>query len=398
MGWNQEQWADGRWPMAADLDSAFPDVPVVCSRIDGHAFWVNGAALQAAGISNSNGVLVDAEMDAIWKVLPALPREVIEQQLITASRAFAAQGVTEVHDMDVAPEIVEITRELAEQGKLAVRVQSFVSAQQNEWSTAGLLPAGGELQRTAGIKLYADGAVGSHGAAMLEPYSDSPSSGTLLLSATEIAERVILAAEAGWWCAAVHAIGDLAVRTVLDAFEIVRSHPSGREILLRVEHAQHVSSHDVPRFAQLNVVASVQPTHAISDAAMAESRLGSARLADAYRWRTLRDAGARIAAGTDAPIEHHSALRTLHAFVSRTPALAQAPWQPHETLTMDEALAASTAWAHEAADVSYRRGRIEVGMDADLVVLDRDPRVVGKGLMEGVKVLATFMAGNLQTT
>ena len=394
MGWNQELWKDPTLPGISALDNAFPDRPVTASRVDGHAIWLNKAARERAGISEDTAVLIDEEMDPVWAAMPDLTDEQIENRLLLAGAEFAMNGITEVHDMDVAPRIVEISRRLAETSKMPVRVQSFVSSQHDEWDKAGLLPAAGEQQRTAGIKLYSDGALGSRGAALLAPYQDDPDNvGRLLLSSEQIVNSCRKALDAGWWCIAVHAIGDAAVRTVLDAYETVRGWEDGQDVVLRIEHAQHTHADDVKRMADLNVFACVQPLHCTDDAAMAEARLGNDRLNDGYRWRSLLDAGVRMAGGSDAPIASHDVRKSLHAFVNRIPQGAKEAWQPHECITIDEALQAFTVDAHASADVDYRRGTIEIGADADLVILDRDPRTTPPKELADIKVLATFMAG-----
>ncbi len=393
MGWNQEQWLDASEPTVSDLDQLFPTIPVVCSRIDGHALWVNSTALKIAGIPQCSGVLVDNAAAPVWAVLPTPSDEALRQYIHAAADAFLSAGFTEVHDMDVSSRILGVMREMAEQGALPIRVQSFVSAQENNWLTDGVLPAGGEMQRTFGVKMYADGSLGSRGAALLEPYLDADTSGFLLLDSESIAQRCAAAIEAGWWSIAVHAIGDRAVREVLDAFSNVRRMPGGSDVLLRIEHAQHVHPSDVPRFAQWNVIASVQSTHAVSDAFMAEHRLGIERLKWAYRWKSLLEAGVHIIAGSDAPIEPVSAIRTLTSFVNRIPLGMSRPWQPQEAITIGQALKASTEWAHAAADVLYRRGSLAVGMDADLVIVDRNPEHIAAEELSEMSVVATFTAG-----
>ncbi len=184
----------------------------------------------------------------------------------------------------------------------------------------------------------------------------------------------------------MHAIGDAAVREVLDAYTIVRSWPDAQDLVLRIEHAQHMQATDVTRCADLGVFACVQPSHCTSDASMAERRLGADRLGDAYRWRSLLDAGVRLAGGSDAPIESASVLAGLADFVGRR-------WQPHERITIDEALQAFGRTAHASADVDYRRGTIALGFDADVVVLDRDPTTCAPEELASIRVLATFMAG-----
>lgn len=388
MGWNQEKWTDGRMPNASDLDAAFPDVAVVASRVDGHSMWVNSEALRRAGISGSNGLLVEDERDPIWKALPAPSPTELQARITAAANACIEKGVTEVHDMDVAPSVVAVMREMAETGKLPIRVQSFVSAQHAEWQEAGLLPAGGEIQRTAGIKLYADGALGSRTAAMLSPYTDDPeNTGIATLTVEQITAAVRAAIDAGWWCVAIHAIGDAAVRTVLNAYEVVRSWDDGQDILLRIEHAQHVHPDDVQRFSDLKVMACVQPTHWVSDDAMAKVRLGTDRQSWAYRWRSLLDRGVVVGAGSDFPIEDVDPLAGISAFITRPTS---------ESLTIEQAIHAFTIDAHRTADMEYRRGRLEVGYDADLVILDRDPFTTPTDEIKNIRIMATFMAGQLR--
>lgn len=389
-GWNENNWDNPRLPDATDLDAAFPDVPVICYRADGHAAWVNSCALRYSGYSHASGLLVDSDVEHVTRVIPGPDRTEIEQWLIKGSELFAAAGVTEVHDMDIAPDVVGITRELGEQGKLAVRVQSFVSAQHFEFYHHGLLPAGGEIQRTFGVKMFADGALGSRGAALLQPYSDRPdTSGTLLLTSNDIYKRTMQAIDDGWWSVAVHAIGDRAVREVLNAFEQVRNTAGTPDTVLRIEHAQTVAPDDVRRFADLNVIASVQPVHAVSDAAMATDKLGTDRLRTAYRLRSFLDNGIKVITGTDAPVESVSALQTLDACMTRTHAAGLAN---DECISADDAMRSAGVWAHSAAHVDHRRGTLAVGMDADFTVLDR-PLVVTTSNADNVHVLATFMAG-----
>ena len=355
--------------------------------------WVNAAASASAGIRHQP-IQIDDEMLPYWDALPSPSPEEIARRIERAGAEFAKNGITEVHDMDVHPDVVEVMRSIAETGRLPMRVQSFVSSQQQEWNTSGLLPAAGEIQRTAGVKLYADGALGSRGAALLAPYTDAgDTTGIALKSREELVAACRAAIDAGWWCVAIHAIGDAAVRTVLDAYEEVRSWDDGQDILLRIEHAQHVAASDVQRFADLHVFACVQPSHCTSDAFMAEKRLGTERLSDAYRWRSLLDAGVGVAAGSDAPIEPPSVLNGLRDFALRIPKGGSDTWQPQECLTIEEALTAFTQTAHASADVDYRRGAIEIGNDADVVILDRDPRTCSPEELDGIRVLATFMAG-----
>lgn len=399
MGWNHEQWSVPQLPSRADLDRVSDTVPIVAMRVDGHAMWVNSAALRAAGIepSNHSGMLIDDEMRPIWSIQPTSTHDEVREQILAATTEWVRHGVTEIHDMDVAPHWLDAFRELAESGHLPVRVQSFVRGQHNEWSDEGLLPAGGELHRVAGVKLFSDGALGSRGALLRTPYTDLPDTrGIELLSVDEMITRMRDIVDAGWPAIAVHAIGDAAVRNVLDAYAVIRSMPGGEEMILRIEHAQHVAPEDVQRFTQLGVIACVQSSHCISDATMASKRLGSERLAWSYRWRSLRDAAVTFTGGSDAPIEPPSVLDGLRAFVHRVPYGHTASWYASECITTSEAVQAYTSDAHRASGMEYRRGKLEVGFDADLVVLSHDLVAEASLIPEEVVVRATFTAGRLR--
>lgn len=399
MGWNHENWDVPNLPTREALDVCSPAVPVVAMRVDGHAMWVNTAALNAAGIDPTNhpGVLIDDAMQPVWDAMPASSIAEVRQQVLAATAEWVRHGVTEIHDMDVAPVWLEVFRELAESGQLPVRIQSFVRGQHREWIREGLLPAGGELHRIAGVKLFADGALGSRGALLRSPYTDDASThGIELLSVPELTERMIEIVEAGWPCIAVHAIGDAAVRNVLDAYRVVRDHPSGSDMILRIEHAQHVAPEDVVRMAEMNIIACVQSSHCLSDASMAEKRLGSDRLSWSYRWRSLLSTGVTITGGSDAPIESPSVLEGLHAFVHRIPRGHDASWCSAERISCSEAVDAYTSVAHCASGMEYRRGRVEVGYDADLVIVSHDLCADEDGVPDGVVVRATLTAGRLR--
>lgn len=399
MGWNQERWSSKQLPSRDDLDRCSSVIPIVAMRVDGHAMWLNAAALRAAGLdpAGHSGILVDDAMRPVWSAMPASTREEVREQILRATNEWVQHGVTEIHDMDVAPVWLESFRELAESGHLPVRIQSFVRGQHREWIESGLLPAGGELHRIAGVKLFADGALGSRGAYLRSPYADDDTTqGIELLSVETLISRMREIVDAGWPSIAVHAIGDAAVRNVLDAYELVRELPDGRDTILRIEHAQHVHPDDVHRFARLGVIACVQSTHCCSDATMAEKRLGADRLSWSYRWKTLIDAGVTMTGGSDAPIETSSVLDGLHAFVHRTPYGLSTPWMPSERITSQQAVDAYTSLAHHAAGMEYRRGALRVGFDADLVVTSHDVCERSDSMYDNIRIQATFTAGRLR--
>lgn len=395
-GWNHELWSDASLPSRTTLDEAFPNVPVCATRIDGHCAWVNRVALEEAGIdpSGHNGLLIDDDMLPVMNVMPEYSDETIREFIIRAAAICSEHGITEVHDMDVSEAAARITRELAESGKLPIRVQSFVRGQNGEWLEHGLLPAGGEFHRMAGVKLFADGALGSRGALLSAPYTDDINNlGIEVVSVEHMLTQCNSALDAGWQAIAIHAIGDQAVTNVIDTYEALRKRDDASEVILRIEHAQHVQPEDVERMKNLNIVACVQPTHCISDAVMAEKRLGQQRLPWSYRWRSFLDAGVHIGAGSDFPIEEPSVLAGIDAFVRRIPRGMQAPWQEHECISHQEALYAFTEGAHRTVGMDYRRGKLEVGFDADFTIIDCDLRSCKPEEILGSNILATFTAG-----
>ncbi len=412
MGWNQELWDLPEMPDRRVLDAVLPDTPVYLRRIDGHAIWVNSAALRVTGIDENtpdpiggivqkrsdgslSGILIDNALYVVWDKLPVYSEEQERALVLSALTECASQGITEIHDMDVHPRIASLVRGMAENGTLKCRVQTYLSGQNGEWLEAGLLPALGEFQQTIGVKFYADGALGSRGAALLEEYSDEPGNkGLMLITEQELYTKARAAVEQGFHVAC-HAIGDAANRMVLGVYRRLRNEGiADQNTILRVEHAQTVNALDLPLFHELSVVASVQPIHCTSDASMAEKRLAE-RCRDAYRWRSILDTTAHLCAGSDFPIESSSVIAGIDAFCNRIPFHGVEAWQAQERITVQEALAAYTSEAHRAADMHYRRGSIAVGFDADCVVLDRDITRCSAADIRETKVVATYCGGQL---
>lgn len=410
MGWNQELWPSKQYPHARLLDEAFPDTPVCLRRADGHAAWVNSAALAIAGITDKTkdpaggrivrderhraiGILVDTAMNLVQKHIPAPSEEQNRKMILAATQECSRLGFTEIHDMDVHPNFLPLYRDLAEKGTLPVRVQSYVSGQNDEWLIDRLLPAGGEFLRVYAVKLFADGALGSRGALLLDPYSDAPSThGLALLGEEQLEEKVRTIIEFGW-NVAIHAIGDAANRMVLNTYTAMRKKGiADDQVVLRVEHAQIVHPDDQSAFGKYGIIPAVQAVHCVSDAPMAEQRLGDRR-SYAYPWRSLRNNGAILAGGSDFPIESADPLLGIDAFCRRVPFGQTVAWNPAECLTRDEALDAYTCWAHEASDMSYRRGRLKPNYDADFVVHDTNLLMCADGDVTTTRVLATYTAG-----
>lgn len=392
-GWDQNDWADapaGGWPRAVDLD-AISTRPIALRRVDGHALWVNHAALTAAGIDSStpdpaggrivrgpdgspDGVLIDNAVDLV-KIPDPTPDQ-REARVRAALTALAAVGLTGVGDMGEDDASLAILTRLDDAHALPIRVWAYLDPTSD--AAQRLLTTGpwrGDHLAVVGIKAYGDGALGSRGALLSAPYSDEP--GTVGLAVTpadglaDLAERTLGAGGQ----IAIHAIGDEGVHVALDAFEYAEHrHPDRVDSRPRVEHAQVVRPDDIARFAKLGAIASMQPTHATSDMAWAESRLGPDRIGWAYAWRAMLDAKVHLAFGSDFPIESPDPGKGLWAAVTRTDAAGNPPggWHPDQRLTMDEVIAAFTKGAAYAVHDEDRLGQIAEGRPADLTVWKRD--------------------------
>lgn len=413
-GWNQERWALGRFPTAAELDAAHAERPAWLVRVDGHAGWANSAALKAAGITratkdppggrilrdpagNPTGILVDAAMQLVERVVP--PPSAGERELALAAglKHLASLGITGVHDMGVTPADWALYRSFGDEGRLTLRITGYAAGMEAMEAISPLRPTGWLYQdrlRLQGIKLYADGALGSRGAWLLAPYADEP--GTRGLQFLDDARMKNLFSRANFlgYQVAVHAIGDAANRQALDSFAEIRP-TYGDRFRNRIEHAQVIATDEIPRFAQLGIVASVQPIHATSDRMMAERRLDHGRLQGAYAWASLLKAGAHLALGSDFPVEPANPWLGIHAAVTRQDGEGQPAggWRPAEALTREQALAGFTRWAAWAGLADDRVGGLEPGRWADFLLLDRDPLAVPAAELREMVVLETWLAG-----
>ena len=421
-GWDQNLWPGKEFPDARSLNRAVPDRPVASSRVDGHALWVNEAALRAAGIESStrdpeggrilrrpdgspSGVLIDNAMELVSKVVPVPSAADRERWFLAGAATCARAGLTEVQDASgYGAESVAALERLAARGVLPIRVYATVSPDAKD--LPGFLARGariggpGDFLTVRAVKAYADGALGSRGAALLADYADeSGRRGLLVTPPDRLAEIARDARKAGWqlW---IHAIGDRGNRIALDAFEqAAESIPEAPEGSRRprIEHAQVVAPEDFPRFPRLGVIASVQPTHATSDMVWAEDRLGPSRITGAYAWQKLRKAGALLAGGSDAPVESERPLLGFYAAVTRQDASGKPPggWRLNEALSRREALALFTSDAAFAAFEEKWRGRIEPGYAADFTILARDPLTVPETEIPRIPVSMTVVGGRI---
>lgn len=393
-GWNQVLWSEKSFPTASSLDKHFPDTPVWLRRIDGHAGWANSAAMKLANIGvetlspkggeivrDANGlptgVFIDNAMDLITENIPSLTRSEQKSVLLTSMNALAKLGLTSVHDAGVGSMTLEVYESLAKSEQMPIRVYAMVSAADEQFESLmekGPYKDSSDKLVISSVKISSDGALGSRGAALIEDYSDLPGhKGLLLYSDKKLTETMKMAMEAGFQVN-THAIGDNANKLVLDNYEALIKQTGTSELRHRVEHAQVLRLDDIPRFAKLNVIASMQATHATSDKNMAEDRLGNKRIKGAYAWRKLLESDAIIAAGSDFPIESANPFFGLHASITRQDHknLPEGGWYSQEKMTLTEALRSFTRDAAFAAHQEKLIGQLKPGMKADFILIDSD--------------------------
>ncbi|HWI86606.1 MAG TPA: amidohydrolase [Sphingomonas sp.] len=413
-GWNQEKWKLGRFPTAADLDPVTRDRPVLLERIDGHAVLANSAAMKAAGITARTpdpaggrierdarnvptGLFVDAARRLVEKAAPPpLPRE-RDAAIAKAQEILIANGVTATSDMGTDVDDWESMRRLGDGGRLRMRITAYAAGIDAMLTIAGSQPTqwlyDGRLQM-AGLKLYADGALGSRGAWLKRPYSDMASTRGLQFLDDAKLRNLMSRATMDGFQVAVHAIGDAANAQVLDAIEELSATYDG-DRRWRIEHAQIVDPADLPRFASHGIIASMQPTHATSDHVMAVRRLGADRLRGAYAWKTMLDNHVPLAFGSDYPVESPNPFPGLADAVTREDATGDPPggFLPDQKISLTQAFAAFTTGAAYAARAEDRLGSLEPGHFADFILLDRDPFQVDAKALRETKVLETWIGG-----
>ena len=415
-GWDQNDWAEKAFPTAADLDAAFPDRPVWLSRIDGHAGWANSAAMRAVkrdlagswqpdggsiqrdAAGKPSGVFIDNAMALVDAAQPVASEATAEKALALGMREAVRHGLTGVHDAGVSLDELRRYQRLADRGQVSLRIHAMADG--NAAALESLCRNGlyrhpsGRLQMRA-VKLYADGALGSRGAALLSDYSDDHGNrGLLVMSPEEMATATAKAHRCGVQVAS-HAIGDRGNRIVLDTYARALGKDAAGDHRWRIEHAQILSAEDLPRLAQLHVIASMQPTHATSDMPWAEDRVGPQRIVGAYAWRQLRDAGTHLALGSDFPVESVDPRLGLYAAVTRSDGkgLPAGGWYPDEKLTAFEALRGFTLEAAYAGFAENEIGSLVPGKRADFVILAEDPLAVPDAVLRSLTIKATYVDG-----
>ncbi len=408
-GWIETGWPDGRMPSAEDLDMVSPDNPVIFVRADGHALVANTLALKAAGIydetpdpagghversadGKATGIVIDNAMTPVMKLVAEPSEADLLKAYETGAKTYAARGWTGAHNMSVDPAHATLLERLDREGRLPLRLY-------NAFGEAGMELASKRLHETdtitnRAVKLYMDGALGSRGAQLLAPYADRPESAGLSLLDDDRLAALMAQAKAANVQLAIHAIGDLANRRILEAFETGGYGPAER---WRIEHAQVLAPEDIDRVARSGLIPSMQPSHAIGDLFFAPARLGMDRLRGAYAWASLIRAGAIIAGGSDAPVEVGSPLIEFYAAVARKDlsGFSGEGWHPEEALSRRQALMLFTYWPAYAAFQEEDLGTIEPGKIADFTVFDRDLMTVPEGEILKARALMTVIGGEI---
>jgi predicted amidohydrolase YtcJ len=415
-GWNQELWGLGRFPTAAELDSVVADRPVWLNRVDGHAGWANTKALQLAGVTAATrdpvggsierlpggkpaGVLVDNAMALVDIAVPAPRPEDRDLALAKAQDLMLARGLTAVADMGTTIEDWQSFRRAGDNGSLRVRIMSYASGTEAMELIGGPGPSPwlyADKLRINGVKLYADGALGSRGASLKAPYADAPGTRGLRVTEDTPLRNMMSRAALDKFQIAVHAIGDEGNAAVLTAIEELAT-TYGGDRRWRIEHAQVIDPADIARLGRHGIIASMQPVHQTSDRLMAEARLGPARLSGAYAWKSVAATGSKLAFGSDAPVELPDPWAGFAASIARQGPDGQpfGGWQPQERISREATLAAYTSDGAYAGFAEGRFGRLVKGERADFLLVDRDPLLASPSEIRATKVLQVYVGGTL---
>lgn len=416
-GWDQNTWPDKALPTHEALSAVSPENPVILNRIDGHAIISNACAMQLAGITDetpdpyggkihrarngkATGLFVDLAEELIRQHEPVSDAD-IKARIKLASQALLKLGVTSFHDLGVSPQELEVYKEMDREGDLDLRIVGFFDDPEGKIDYRKLFAEQTIKQEPDrffsinGIKLFRDGALGSRGALMKEPYSDDPENMGIEVATVEHIEEVTKIALDCGVQVITHAIGDLAIHTVLNAYEAALSGRGFKDHRLRLEHAQILSPEDLNRFHDLGVATSVQPGSAISDMGWTETRIGPERIKGAFRFRDIIDSGALFSISSDTPTESINPFETMFTATTRQNENLEPAggWQPDQKITLEEALRAHTIWAAKCSFQDEFVGSIEPGKQADVVVVSHDILECATETLLEVKVEQTFIAG-----
>lgn len=408
-GWDQNDWEDKKFPNKKLLDALFPDTPVALTRIDGHAMLCNQAALELANITKETkmdggeiiiedgeltGVLIDNPMELVEAIFPKPNRELQINALLDAQNICTNLGLTTVSDAGLHREVIELMDSLQQTGDLHMRVYAMVSNTKDNldyYLTKGKIKT--DQLNVQSIKVYADGALGSRGAALKAPYSDKDHHFGAMVIGLEDFKALASRIEAANYQMNTHAIGDSANRFVLKTYEKTLQGETDRR--WRVEHAQIITNNDFELFKNENIIPSIQPTHATSDMYWAEDRLGAERIKGAYAYKTLLNASGKVALGTDFPVEQVSPFLTFYAAVSRkdVKGYPEGGFNLQDGLSREETLKGMTIWAAYANFEEDEKGSIEVGKFADFIILDQDIMTTDVKNIPNIKVEQTYIGG-----
>jgi predicted amidohydrolase YtcJ len=417
-GWNQVLWPNKTFPSKQSLDNLVPDRPVVLSRVDGHAVWVNSKALELAGINaqtpspsggeivkneygQPTGLLIDNAEYLVTKLIPTPDTYQLNKQLNAASEHLLALGITSAHDAGISQQVYDFYKEKSENNALDFRIYAMLSA--TDPNIKRMLAQGHYADKQGflsvrSVKAYGDGALGSRGAALIEPYSDDHDNHGLLVTPQEELPSLFRQVLGANFQLNFHAIGDRANRLALAEFaKTFKVFPENTQ-RHRIEHAQVIAVKDIDLFIQHGIIPSMQPTHATSDMNMAEDRIGKARLKGAYAWKTLLDKGARIAFGSDFPVELANPFHGLHAAITRQSGSNQPEdgWIPEEKVTRVQALKGFTLDAAYSAFQDDSLGTLIPGKKADFILIDRDIFEVPASQIRDTQVLETWVNGEMK--
>lgn len=414
-GWNQVLWPVQAFPTAAAIDAVVADRPVWLRRIDGHAGWANSKALELAGIDNdtpdpvggkiirddngnATGTLIDTAMSFVSSQVPGASKDEYRRAFLAAFKELTSLGLTSIHDAGISIEEAEVYMSMADNGEMSMRIYAMLWEAGANLDAIGkpIIAYGNDRLDIRSVKLMSDGALGSRGAAMIDPYEDDTENrGLRMYTQAEVNAKVKKANDMGFQVG-IHAIGDFGNRQSLDAFEASQGGMAS-PLRNRVEHAQIITLEDIPRFAELGVIPSMQATHATSDMNMAEDRIGVTRLEGAYAWRKLLDSGAVIANGSDFPVELANPMHGLYASVTRQSrgGLPEGGWRIEDGLTRAETLHSFTLGAAYAALQEDRLGSLEPGKWADFIVVDRDFFEIPAAEIDDIQVIQTWVGGEL---
>ncbi|XQW86133.1 amidohydrolase [Thalassotalea piscium] len=414
-GWNQVKWDSNAFPTAQSLDKAFPNQPVWLSRIDGHAGWANSKAMALAGITaetpsptggeiikdnegNPTGVFIDMAMGLIDSAVPELNRQQQKFALKQAMDRLVSMGLTSVHDAGVYSDTIDIYKELADEKEMPMRINAMLYLPSQQWQETlknGPYKSQDDMLSFNSIKIQADGALGSRGAALIDDYSDQANYKGLLLHDNENLKHYVETGMSAGFQVNTHAIGDNANKIMLDIYQELIPKTHSKSLRHRIEHAQILQLSDIPRFHELGVIASMQATHATSDKNMAVDRIGEKRILGAYAWRKLLDAKAIIAAGSDFPVESPNPFFGLHAAITRQDHSNQPAggWFPNEKMTRLESLRSFTIDAAYSGHQENIIGSLASGKKADFILIDHDYFTMPEKDIWKVKVSDTWVNG-----